>query len=428
MSTSYVQSLTEYLAGSGVIIGATSIVLQNFTDIYGNVLIMSDFGSKGYITLEPDTTNEEAATFTGVIANANGTYTLTGISTALAQSPYTETSGLIRAHAGGTKVVITDNVAFWNTFANKTNNETITGIWTAPTGGTGSQIATATDIANAISGASGTATNLVAGTTKLSVAAVSAPNPIAVGDNDPRVPTAGEALALAGTSGTPGSGNKYVTNNDTALTGASVVLRLTAGGKITTSTIDTGVSALQIVQLDGSARLPAVDGSQLTNLTGSRKIAARTSQLALGSGSTAETDIISNTSLAGGSLSTGRCIRYECYFTYTPSNSSANIILRCYFGGSVAASFQLTGDNEAFNGHLVATVAYVAAGSQYNSGIAIATTTTVSSGGGTTQAITASGTLSIDESSAQNVRMTVQGSASNTLTVETVQGATIHLI
>lgn len=133
MALKYVQTNTLYLAGSGVIIGATSIVLTGFTDIYGNVLTMADFGTKGYITLEPDTTNEEAAIFTGVTANANGTYTLTGISTILAKSPYTETSSLVRAHSGGTKVVVTDNVGFWNTFANKNNDETIAGQWTFTT-------------------------------------------------------------------------------------------------------------------------------------------------------------------------------------------------------------------------------------------------------------------------------------------------------
>jgi hypothetical protein len=126
MSLKYVQTNTFYQAGSGVIIGATSIVLTTFSDIYGNVLTMTDFGSKGYGTCESDTTNEESFTFTGVVANANGTYTLTGISTALAKSPYTETSGLVRAHSGGTKVVISDTTAFWNTFANLNNANTFT--------------------------------------------------------------------------------------------------------------------------------------------------------------------------------------------------------------------------------------------------------------------------------------------------------------
>ncbi len=236
-NTKYVQAPTMYLAGSGVIIGATSITVTSLVDIYGNVLTMTDFGTKGFITLEPDTNNEEAATFTGITANANGTYTFTGVKTIIAKDPYTETSGLVRQHSGGTKVVVTDNVGFWNTFANKTNDETITGIWTAPTGGTGAQIATATDIANAVIGASGTATNTTFGTVKLSVAAASVPNPIAVGDNDTRVPTQGENDALVGTSGTPSTTNKYVTNDDTdtAATASKVARRL-AGGNLTVVT------------------------------------------------------------------------------------------------------------------------------------------------------------------------------------------------
>lgn len=124
MTLSYVQALSLYQAGSGNIIGATSIVLTNLTDIYGNVLTMTDFGAKGYGTCEPDTNGEESFTFTGITPNANGTYTLTGVSTALAVTPYTETSGLIRQHAGGTKVVISDTTAFWNTFGNTANPNT----------------------------------------------------------------------------------------------------------------------------------------------------------------------------------------------------------------------------------------------------------------------------------------------------------------
>jgi len=37
-------------------------------------------------------------------------------------------------------------------------------------------------------------------------------------------------------------------------------------GSVATARLDVGTSANQLVQLDGSARLPAVDGSQLTNL------------------------------------------------------------------------------------------------------------------------------------------------------------------
>lgn len=126
----YVQIPTAYLSGSGVVIAATTVTVNSFNDIYGNALTMTDFGDKGYCTVEPDSTNAESFTFTNITTNANGTVTLGGIATSLAKSPYTETSGLVRSHVGGSKVVVTDTVAFFNTFANKVNNETITGLYT----------------------------------------------------------------------------------------------------------------------------------------------------------------------------------------------------------------------------------------------------------------------------------------------------------
>lgn len=214
MSTLYVQSPTLYLSGAGCIVGATSVTLTSLVDIYGNVLTMADFGAIGYGTFEPDTTNSEAFTFTGVTANANGTYTLTGVKTILAKSPYTQTSGIVRNHSGGTKVVITDNVGFWNTFGNKTNDETLTGRW-----GTAVAPLAGNDLVNktyadglAIAGAPDSSTT-TKGITKVSVAPVSATSPIAVGDNDGRVPTQGENDALVGnnTDVVVGTGNKFVT-------------------------------------------------------------------------------------------------------------------------------------------------------------------------------------------------------------------------
>lgn len=66
------------------------------------------------------------------------------------------------------------------------------------------------------------ATTSTKGITTMSVAPVSAATPIAVGDNDGRVPTQGENDALVGTSGTPSTSNKYVTNDDTTGTGPIV--------------------------------------------------------------------------------------------------------------------------------------------------------------------------------------------------------------
>jgi len=97
------------------------------------------------------------------------------------------------------------------------------------------------------------ASTTVKGITKMSVAPASAANPIAVGDNDGRVPTQDENDALAGTSGTPSTSNKYVTNDDTsATTSASKVYRLKASGKIDATMLEWA--------------LPAIDGSALTNV------------------------------------------------------------------------------------------------------------------------------------------------------------------
>ena len=240
-SLKFVQANNLYLAGSGVIIGATSISLTSLKDIYGNVLTIADFGDKGYVTLEPDTTNEESATFTGITANANGTYTLTGVKTTLAKDPYTETSGLLRQHSGGTIVCISDTVAFWNTFGNKSNTGTWTAVQTFATGATPiitDAPSSATQAANkgyidgvAIAGAPDSST-ILKGISKMSVAPASATSPIAVGDNDPRVPTQNENDALVGTSGTAVStSNKLVDNADTSNTiVANKVARYNAGG------------------------------------------------------------------------------------------------------------------------------------------------------------------------------------------------------
>lgn len=61
---------------------------------------------------------------------------------------------------------------------------------------------------------------------------------VAAGD-DSRLPTSGQKSALAGTSGTPGSGNKYVTNDDVSVTtSASKVPRMTAGGVLDTTVLN----------------------------------------------------------------------------------------------------------------------------------------------------------------------------------------------
>lgn len=219
--------------------------------IDGATLSMAtDFGAKGYGTLEPGNgTMEEQISFTGLVNNTNGTVTLTGVSNVSFLYPYTETPGLAKTHAGSTEFIISNTSGFYNQFVAKSDDGTITEtlIFTnpnyprmdtaTPPPTDNEQLATKKYVDDTAIAGSPKATNTVYGITKLSVAAVSPTDPIAVGDNDTRVPTAGEALALVGTSGTPGSGNKYVTNDDTATAAtASKVARRLVGGNITVVT------------------------------------------------------------------------------------------------------------------------------------------------------------------------------------------------
>ncbi len=222
----YVQAQPFSLAGAGAIIGDTSIILKSFTGIDGALLTLTDFGTIGYGTLEPGNGElEEQISFTGVTQNTNGTATLTGVKTVLFVDPYTETSGLAKTHAGSTEFVISNTAGFYAKLTSKADDETITGKWTFPDGANRIQLAADTDTAvatelvtfgqlarTALAGAV-KATVAIFGLVRMSVAPASAADPVAVGDNDPRVPTQAENDALIGnnTDIAVSSGNKFVT-------------------------------------------------------------------------------------------------------------------------------------------------------------------------------------------------------------------------
>lgn len=129
----YAQLQPFTLAGSGVSIGATTITLTEFLSIDGTPLTMSDFGTIGFGTIEPNGfQREEQICFTGVIQNLNGTATLTGVKSVTFLSPYTQTVGVSKSHPGGVAFVITNTSGFYDQFANKNNEETILQEWTFP--------------------------------------------------------------------------------------------------------------------------------------------------------------------------------------------------------------------------------------------------------------------------------------------------------
>lgn len=135
MSLYPLQAQSFSLAGSGASIGDTVLNLKSFKDINGTTITMADLGTISYITIEPGSgSQEEQISFTGVTQNADGSAQLTGVKTVLFKTPYTETSGMAKTHAGSVIAVLSNTSAYYNQFGILSNDETITGNWNVPTG------------------------------------------------------------------------------------------------------------------------------------------------------------------------------------------------------------------------------------------------------------------------------------------------------
>jgi len=163
MSLKYVQTPAIALY-TGIGISDTSCRVTPYpTDLDGNKLVFSDFGDVAVFTIDPKISGyEEIVSFTGITDNGDGTATLTGLTRNLmGKSPYTASASGGKTHGSSAVVVFSDNPQVYN------------GIVAFFTGAI---------IAGGIP-----ATTTVLGISKLSVAPVSAPSPIAVGDNDPRL-------------------------------------------------------------------------------------------------------------------------------------------------------------------------------------------------------------------------------------------------
>lgn len=207
------------IAGAGQVIGDTTMTFTQMLDISGNLVQMSSLGSLCYMTIEPNTINEEQIQFTGITQNTNGTATITGVSSVGFLTPFPVTTGFAKTHAGGMTAIVTNTSAFYAGFANVNNPEIVSGLWTFSTSPIVPTPTTATQAANksyvdgvAIAGAPDSSTT-VKGIGRVSVAPVSPTIPIFVGQNDPVVPTQGENDALVGnnTDIAVGTGNKFVT-------------------------------------------------------------------------------------------------------------------------------------------------------------------------------------------------------------------------
>jgi len=130
----YVQGQDYFLSGSGVTATAVTLTLASMQYPDGSNIATADLGTVCQAVFEPETSREENFSFTTITQNANGTATLTGITRGLAfKAPYTQDVALEKAHAGGTKVRISNTAPFYDKFAAKGNDETITGVFTYST-------------------------------------------------------------------------------------------------------------------------------------------------------------------------------------------------------------------------------------------------------------------------------------------------------
>jgi len=133
-----------------------------------------------------------------------------------------ETSGAVKSHRVGATIIITDfaHIKKLNNLLDGTTDldaDNPLKYDADPSITNDAELATKKYMDAVANAGSPDASTSAKGIAKLSVAPASSTDPIAVGTNDPRIPTADQKAALAGT-GTPSSSNKYVTADDENLT------------------------------------------------------------------------------------------------------------------------------------------------------------------------------------------------------------------
>lgn len=197
-----IADFTTSLAAS-VSIGGTTATLQSATDDDGVALPSGTY----YFAIDGDNSQKEF-----IKCTLSGT-SLSSIQSVSRQGALT--SGFARAHRVGASVTLTDFAQLklltdlLNGATDLDSTDPLKYDGTATISDSNHLATKGYADGLAIAGAPDSSTT-VKGIVKMSTAPASAASPIAVGDNDPRVPTTGENDALA-TGDTPGSSNTYVT-------------------------------------------------------------------------------------------------------------------------------------------------------------------------------------------------------------------------
>lgn len=217
----HVAALKPTTLKSSLSASASSVVLASLEDRHGEAVTLATFGEWGTIVVKSGD-QWECIKFDGLVNNADGSVTLTVATNGrkiLPVSPFTGSATGFDFIAGS-DVIVTNDGLIMSAFGNVENAQAWAEIQTFSQPPVVPTPVNGTDAANkdyvdgvALAGAPNASTS-TKGVTKLSVAPVSPTAPIAVGDNDGRVPTQSENDALVGSSGTPSSSNKFVTQED----------------------------------------------------------------------------------------------------------------------------------------------------------------------------------------------------------------------
>ncbi len=153
----------------------TTITLSSFNiQPTGDAITMALLNSSiVFGTIAPKTNQSEFISFTGITANADGTFTLTGVTRGLDKTyPFTEDTDFKLPHAGGSQFILSDAPQVFNKYGALVNANTWSGIQTfsaqpvstagLPTNGT--DLATKQYVDNTATGTTNTNRIIVAGT------------------------------------------------------------------------------------------------------------------------------------------------------------------------------------------------------------------------------------------------------------------------